>query len=57
MNNAVTYGLGLAVGFLFSGVLYETLGANLLFGISSLIALAAGGGFCGLYLLERGRGV
>ena len=57
VNNAVTYGLGLAVGFLFSGVLYETLGAYTLFGISSLIALAAGGGFCGLYLLERGKGV
>jgi len=57
VNNAVTYGLGLAVGFLFSGALYETLGAHNLFGISSLIALAAGGGFLGLYLLERGEGV
>ena len=53
VNNAVTYGLGLVVGFLFSGILYEQLGAYNLFGISSLIALAAGGGFCLLYLFER----
>jgi len=53
VNNAVTYGLGLVVGFLFSGILYERLGAYNLFGISSLIALAAGVGFCLLYLFER----
>jgi len=53
VNNAVTYGLGLVVGFLFSGILYERLGAYNLFGISSLIALAAGGGFCLLYLFQR----
>jgi len=53
VNNAVTYGLGLVVGFLFSGILYERLGAYNLFGISSLIALAAGCGFCLLYLFER----
>jgi PPP family 3-phenylpropionic acid transporter len=56
VNNAVTYGLGLAVGFLFSGALYETLGAYNLFGISSLIALAAGSGFCILHLIERRKG-
>jgi len=54
VNNAVTYGLGLAVGFLFSGILYESLGAYRLFGVSSLIALAAGGGFCVLNLFEGG---
>ena len=54
VNNAVTYGLGLAIGFLFSGLLYESLGAHALFGISSLIALVAGGGFYVLYLFERG---
>lgn len=53
VNNAVTYGLGLVVGFLFSGVLYESLGAYRLFGVSSLIALVAGGVFCLLYLFER----
>ncbi len=52
VNNAVTYGLGLALGFLVSGVLYESLGAQKLFGASSLIALAAGGLFCGLKLLN-----
>ncbi|MCP3952828.1 MAG: MFS transporter, partial [Desulfobacterales bacterium] len=57
VNNAVTYGLGLVVGFLLSGALYETLGAQNLFGICSLIAIAAGGGFCGLYLLEQRKGV
>jgi len=57
VNNAVTYGLGLVVGFLFSGMLYESLGAYNLFGISSLIALAAGGVFCLLYLFERKHAV
>lgn len=52
VNNAVTYGLGLVIGFLFSGVLYESLGAYNLFGISSLIALAAGGIFCLLNFLN-----
>ena len=55
VNNAVTYGLGLVVGFLFSGALYESLGAYSLFGLSSLIALAAGGGFCVLNFFEKRR--
>ena len=55
VNNAVTYGLGLVVGFLFSGILYERLGAYNLFGISSIIALVAGGGFCGLYFFQKGK--
>lgn len=56
VNNAVTYGLGLVIGFLFSGVLYESLGAHNLFGISSLIALAAGGIFCTLNFLNTTGG-
>jgi len=42
VNNAVTYGLGLTVGFVFSGMVYETLGAASLFLISSGIALSGG---------------
>ena len=57
VNNAVTYGLGLVIGFLFSGVLYESLGAHNLFGISSLIALAAGGIFCVLNFLNTAGGI
>ena len=41
-NNAVTYGLGMTVGFLFNGYLYESVGSFSLFIISSLIALAGG---------------
>lgn len=41
-NNAVTYGLGMTVGFLFNGYLYETVGSFNLFIISSLIALSGG---------------
>jgi len=41
-NNAVTYGLGMTVGFLFNGYLYESVGSFNLFIISSLIALAGG---------------
>jgi PPP family 3-phenylpropionic acid transporter len=42
VNNAVTYGLGLMVGFFISGALYEYIGSFALFGISGLIALAGG---------------
>lgn len=42
VNNAVTYGLGLMVGFFLSGWLYEKTGAHALFGLSSLIALIGG---------------
>jgi len=41
-NNAVTYGLGMTVGFLFNGYLYESVGSFNLFIISSLIALSGG---------------
>ena len=42
VNNAVTYGLGLMVGFFINGYLFETLGTFKLFMISSLIALSGG---------------
>jgi MFS transporter, PPP family, 3-phenylpropionic acid transporter len=42
VNNAVTYGLGLMVGFFISGALYEQIGSFALFGISGLIALMGG---------------
>jgi PPP family 3-phenylpropionic acid transporter len=42
VNNAVTYGLGLMIGFFLNGYLYETIGSFALFGLSCLIALAGG---------------
>ena len=42
VNNAVTYGLGLMVGFFFNGYLFEIIGLFSLFMISSVIALAGG---------------
>ncbi|MDX9788162.1 MAG: MFS transporter [Desulfobacterales bacterium] len=42
VNNAVTYGLGLMVGFFLSGALYKAAGAYSLFLINAGIALAAG---------------
>jgi PPP family 3-phenylpropionic acid transporter len=42
INNAVTYGLGLMVGFFINGYLFETLGAFTLFRMSGFIALGAG---------------
>ena len=42
VNNAVTYGLGLMVGFFLNGYLFETLGTFKLFMISSFIALVGG---------------
>ena len=42
VNNAVTYGLGLMVGFFINGYLFETLGTFALFMISSFIALVGG---------------
>ncbi|MEE4357379.1 MAG: MFS transporter [Desulfococcaceae bacterium] len=40
VNNAMTYGLGLMIGFFFNGYLYEKTGSFHLFAISSIIALA-----------------
>ncbi|MBN1931101.1 MAG: MFS transporter [Desulfobacterales bacterium] len=42
INNALTYGLGMMVGFFFNGYFYERLGSFNLFIISGLIALVAG---------------
>jgi PPP family 3-phenylpropionic acid transporter len=42
VNNAVTYGLGLMVGFFINGYLFETFGTFTLFMISGFIALAGG---------------
>lgn len=47
-NNAVTYGLGLMVGFFISGALYERIGSFALFAISGLVALAGGAAFLAL---------
>ena len=41
-NNAVTYGLGLMVGFMVNGVLFDAWGARNLFLASSLLALGGG---------------
>jgi PPP family 3-phenylpropionic acid transporter len=53
-NNAVTYGLGLMVGFFISGVLYEHIGAPALFAVCGLVALLGGGLFQGSMLAFRG---
>jgi MFS transporter, PPP family, 3-phenylpropionic acid transporter len=42
LNNAVTYGFGLMVGFFLSGWIYEQAGSFALFVCSSLIALSGG---------------
>jgi len=41
-NNAITYGLGLMVGFMINGALFDHLGAPALFAISALIVLTGG---------------
>ena len=55
VNNAVSYGLGLMVGFFFNGFLYEIYGSFTLFLISSLIALSGGLLFWGIYLVDHNR--
>jgi PPP family 3-phenylpropionic acid transporter len=50
LNNAVTYGMGMMIGFFLNGYLYEIIGLRYLFLISSLAALAGG-------LLFRGWGM
>jgi PPP family 3-phenylpropionic acid transporter len=42
VNNALSYGLGLMVGFFVNGYVYEITGSHTLFLLSSLIALAGG---------------
>lgn len=53
VNNAVTYGLGMMVGFLLSGWLYDVLGPFLLFRMSALIALAGFVLFLGIWIPAR----
>jgi PPP family 3-phenylpropionic acid transporter len=53
VNNAVTYGLGLMVGFFLNGYLYEKIGSYALFSISCLIALAGGVIFKGFRMINR----
>ena len=55
VNNAVTYGLGLMVGFFVNGYLYELMGSFALFGLSSLIAVSGGLLFKALQMMERAR--
>ncbi len=50
-NNAITYGLGLMVGFLLNGALFERMATRHLFLTSALVALMAGG----LFLLGQLR--
>ena len=52
VNNAVTYGLGLMVGFFISGALYEHIGSFALFAVSSGVALLGGILFQGFELLK-----
>ena len=56
-NNAVTYGLGMTVGFLISGCLYESMGSFAMFFISALIALVGGAVFKGAQMIEQRDGV
>ena len=49
VNNAVTYGLGLTVGFFVSGALYKTGDSSKLFLFSACIALAGGMIFVGYH--------
>ncbi len=55
VNNAISYGLGLMVGFFFNGYLYEITGSFTLFLISSIIALCGGLLFWGFCLVDRHR--
>ena len=52
-NNAVTYGLGLMVGFFVSGYFFESLGSFGLFFTSGFIALGGGLIFKGFQLMEH----
>ncbi|MBW2662583.1 MAG: MFS transporter [Deltaproteobacteria bacterium] len=53
VNNAVTYGLGMTVGFFISGCLYETIGSFALFALSGFIALAGGAVFKVSQIIEQ----
>lgn len=53
VNNALTYGLGLMVGFILNGYLYESIGSAGLFTVSAFIALAGGVLFAGFQAQAR----
>jgi PPP family 3-phenylpropionic acid transporter len=53
VNNALTYGLGLMVGFFVNGYVYEITGSHTLFLMSALIALAGGMLFQSFQLADR----
>jgi PPP family 3-phenylpropionic acid transporter len=53
VNNAVTYGLGMMVGFFFNGLFYEKVGPQVLFLASGLIALTGGMLFGAQWLAKR----
>jgi PPP family 3-phenylpropionic acid transporter len=53
INNAMTYGLGLMVGFFISGFLYERTEAPFIFMASALLALLGGVIFMGFSVLDR----
>ena len=53
VNNALTYGLGLMVGFFINGYVYEITGSHTLFLMSALIALAGGMLFQSYQLANR----
>jgi PPP family 3-phenylpropionic acid transporter len=53
VNNALTYGLGLMVGFFINGYVYEITGSHTLFLMSALIALAGGMLFQSYQLASR----
>jgi PPP family 3-phenylpropionic acid transporter len=55
VNNALSYGLGLMVGFFINGYVYEITGSHPLFLMSALIALAGGMLFQSFQLASRGR--
>lgn len=56
LNNAVTYGLGLMLGFLFSGYFYDHMGASMSFLFSGATALLAGLIFSvSFYRIDNGR--
>ena len=56
LNNAVTYGLGLTVGFFVSGALYETGNSSVLFLFSAATALAGGILFAAFHRFAPGKG-
>jgi PPP family 3-phenylpropionic acid transporter len=52
LNNALTYGLGMMVGFLINGYFYKNMGSFALFAMSGLIALAGGVLFKGFQIFD-----